>query len=321
MLKHLNGALLIDKPDGISSFDVIAQLRVALKKKHLLKRRELPKLGHGGTLDPFATGLLVVLVGRASKLAQFLLDSPKTYSGEIEFGKTTLPGDPTEEVSHTSERVPESIDELRHQAHQMTLRPYEQIPPMHSAKKVDGKRLYELARKGIEVQRKSKTCYLYQFEIPEYRSPRASFLVKCSSGTYIRKLSQDFAEKFDTYGMLNCLRRVGSGHFQLKNALSLEETLNKTNLCAWDELPSWIPFNQILMGGPFVQITSKEKEDLFTGRLRETSSFINRIQTPKTLSYSTAPVGFFFEDQLCAVASYVSQEELKFMKVFSSESI
>src|SRR5262245_16579515 len=150
----MNGALLIHKEAGISSFGVIERLQ-----KHLLnsvdgprpKRKDLPKLGHGGTLDPFATGLLIVLVGRAVKLARYFLGAPKSYEGVIQFGKTTVPGDPTAPISETSETIPQTHEEIREIAHRLTLQPYLQTPPMHSAKKRNGKPLYELARAGIEV--------------------------------------------------------------------------------------------------------------------------------------------------------------------------
>src|SRR5688500_7150860 len=129
----MNGALLINKPAGITSFGVIEALQTALMRSMGIRKRDLPKLGHGGTLDPFATGLLVVCVGNAVKLARYFLDSHKGYRGIIRFGETTIPGDPTEPVSERSEILPAGIDELRELALRFADQPYLQTPPMHSA--------------------------------------------------------------------------------------------------------------------------------------------------------------------------------------------
>ncbi|OFZ00290.1 MAG: hypothetical protein A2Z97_15950, partial [Bdellovibrionales bacterium GWB1_52_6] len=174
-LPPLNGALLIHKHAGITSFGIIEQLQHQLRNTYQLKRRDLPKIGHGGTLDPFATGLLVVCVGRAVKLAQYFLGSTKTYEGSFRFGETTVPGDPTAPVSETSTVFPEGLTQLKELARRMTLQPYLQIPPMHSAKKKDGKPLYELARAGLEVEREPKLCSLYEFDILGYEKPYATF--------------------------------------------------------------------------------------------------------------------------------------------------
>src|SRR5512140_1273341 len=131
----MNGALFINKHECISSFGIIELLQKQIREQSGLKRRDLPKLGHGGTLDPFATGLLVVLVGRGVKLARYFLGSTKTYEAVIHFGKTTIPGDPTEPISETSSILPESLEQLQDLAQRLTRQPYLQTPPMHSAKK------------------------------------------------------------------------------------------------------------------------------------------------------------------------------------------
>src|SRR5690348_4657881 len=139
----MNGAFLVHKGQGISSFGVIEKIQRFLIEKLQVKKRDLPKMGHGGTLDPFATGLLVVLVGRGVKLARYFLGSHKVYEGVIHFGKTTIPGDPTDPISETSSVIP-TLKQIQVLAHQLTLQPYLQTPPMHSAKKQNGKPLYEL---------------------------------------------------------------------------------------------------------------------------------------------------------------------------------
>src|SRR4051812_27690492 len=173
-----------------------------LMEQYGVKRRDLPKLGHGGTLDPFATGMLAVCVGRAVKLARYFLGSNKTYEGVIRFGETTVPGDPTAPISETSPVIPDSLEDIRKYAKTLTLQPYLQTPPMHSAKKVDGKPLYELARQGIEIEREAKVCHLYSFEILSYEKPRARFRLTCSSGTYVRTLAQDLARMMGSVALL-----------------------------------------------------------------------------------------------------------------------
>jgi tRNA pseudouridine55 synthase len=260
------GAFLIDKPAGISSFGAVNRLKGALRANLGIKRsRDLPKIGHGGTLDPFATGLLVVLVGQAVKLSRYHLESRKSYDFKIRFGESNAAGDPTEVVTERSERLPSSLDEVRAAAATM-LGPYLQVPPMHSAKKIDGKRLYELARKGIEVERKAVACTLYSLEMRSYESPHALASVTCSSGTYVRTLAQDLARKLDTVSLLDELRRTGSGMFRLEGAQPLDDVARALGegRAAW-ELPCWMPISSLLSGMPRAEATEAEAAALING--------------------------------------------------------
>jgi tRNA pseudouridine55 synthase len=284
-----SGALLIDKPDGVSSFGVIEELQHALKRATGLKRKDLPKLGHGGTLDPFATGLLVVCVGRAAKLARYFLGSTKVYEGLIRFGETTIPGDPTDPVSERSEHLPGSLEEIQTTATKLTAQPYLQTPPMHSAKKHDGKPLYELAREGIEVEREPKVCQLYEFAILDYTPPRAAFRVTCSSGTYIRTLAQDSARILGTVGMLDTLRRTDSGALSIAQALPLESVLQATEAgTSWETLPAWIPFDQMLSGFASVVTTHEEMHAVLQGRQNVLIELVRRSQPPRCHVASSA---------------------------------
>src|SRR5690349_10776293 len=144
-----DGALLVNKHAGLSSFGILELLqRQQMNKDPKLRKALLPKMGHGGTLDPFATGLLVVLVGQGVKLARYFLGADKEYQGVIRFGETTLSGDNTDPISETSHQLPPSLESLQAVAFQFTLEPYLQIPPMFSAKKKGGTPLYHLARAG-----------------------------------------------------------------------------------------------------------------------------------------------------------------------------
>jgi tRNA pseudouridine55 synthase len=276
----MNGALLVNKHPEISSFGVIELLQKQLRDQSSLKKKELPKLGHGGTLDPFATGLLIVLVGRAVKLARYFLGSTKCYQGVIRFGETTIPGDPTEAVTEISAHIPQSLEELQSMAHSLTQQPYPQTPPMHSAKKRNGKPLYELARAGIEVEREPKICHLYQFEIQDYQPPRAQFMLKCSSGTYVRTLSQDYAKRLGSVALLESLHRIGSGIFQIQDAWSVE-AIQKACLeggQTWNELPCWIDFNDLLKGYDRAEATEEDQLALYQGKQNVLFNILKNVQ-------------------------------------------
>ncbi len=274
----LNGALLIDKPESISSFGVIEFIQKQWQFQTGLKKKDLPKLGHGGTLDPFATGLLIILVGKAVKLARYFLSSTKSYEGWIRFGETTLPGDPTAPISERCSHLPSSIESLRKLAHDLTQTSYFQTPPMYSAKKKDGKRLYQLARAGIEVEREPQLCSLDEFKIENYNPPEAFFELTCSAGTYVRTLSQDFGKKLGTVALLASLRRTACGNFRLHQSLSLKKIIEAEN---WDQLPCWIPFDRLLEGYSRVEVTPDEREALIHGKQKVLLNLLPRRQ-PQT---------------------------------------
>lgn len=263
---RIHGAFLVDKPVGVTSFHVVHRLKRALKAQ---------KMGHGGTLDPFATGLLVVFVGNATRLAQYFLGSPKSYEGVFLFGKTTASGDLTTPVTESTEVLPSSLEDLQARAHLLTVQPYLQTPPMYSAKKVDGTPLYELARKGIEIDRKPKVCNLYRFEILSLDGPRAHFHVTCSSGTYIRVLAQDLGKLSGSLGVLESLKRTASGHLSLESKDSKAYTLEALEKCAMDStvsvesLPCFIPFDRLLDGLPRADASQDEAQALRQGRQRD----------------------------------------------------
>jgi tRNA pseudouridine55 synthase len=286
-LSSWDGALLVHKPAGITSFGVIEELQHALRRHWGLKRKDLPKLGHGGTLDPFATGLLVVCVGRGVKLARYFLGSTKTYEGILRFGETTVPGDPTEPISERSEHLPESLAAVQEVATRLTRQPYLQTPPMHSAKKREGRPLYELAREGIEVEREAKECQLYAFELSPLAPASAQdsvcrtlrYRVVCSSGTYIRTLAQDLARLLGTVGMLDTLHRSASGSLEVTHALSLSELLERTETgTLWPSLSAWIPFDRMLGGLAQVSATEEEVRALIQGRQNFLPALMTRVK-------------------------------------------
>jgi len=274
----MDGALLIDKPEGLSSFGAIEELQRAFAQGTGAKRKDLPKLGHGGTLDPFATGLLVVCVGRGVKLARYFLTSSKAYAGRMKFGQTTASGDPTNPVTETTERLPESLAQLNHLAAQLGKQPYLQTPPMYSAKKLDGKPLYELARQGIEVDREPKSCRLSDFKFNRFEAGTADFSLRCSSGTYIRTLAQDFARMLDSIGMLESLRRTESGAFALARTLPLKtiaDALSKGTPAS--DLSCWIGFDRLLEGYPSAEANADEVKALEQGRQAVLFNILKRM--------------------------------------------
>jgi tRNA pseudouridine55 synthase len=303
----MNGALLIDKHQGISSFGIIEVLQKQLTEQKQLKRRDLPKIGHGGTIDPFATGLLVVCVGRAVKLARYFLGGTKKYEGTIVFGKTTIPGDPTAEITETSDTLPRSIEEVREGAAFFCKEPYLQTPPMHSAKKKNGKPLYELARAGIEVERDPKLCKLYDFEILDYEAGKSAFRLTCSSGTYVRTLAQDLGRKLGSVAMLESLKRSASGAFNVERAWTVDK-INEATLegSAWDHLPCWVPFDRMLDGYDRAVATNEETQALFTGRQNVLFNIVRRSKLSQEPSSAVTGqdtcLAIYNDDRLIAVA-------------------
>lgn len=212
----MDGILLVDKPSGWTSFDAVAKVRGALKKAGETK----PKVGHTGTLDPLATGLLVLLVGKATKQAPELSKADKTYHAELKLGQTSTTGDEEGEKSVVSERV--SSNEEVQKALDSFVGEIEQIPPAFSAIKVDGQRAYKLARQGKTVKIEPRRIKIYEITEVDYKYPTLKFTVKVSSGTYIRTLAEDIGQTLGTGAYLTNLRRTQVGTFDLKDAINVE---------------------------------------------------------------------------------------------------
>ncbi len=215
----LDGAVLIDKPAGPTSHDVVDAIRAHFG---------LRKVGHCGTLDPGATGLLVILLGRGTKLSEKLMADDKVYSGWIKFGETTNSYDAEGEVLETKP-VPPLNEELLNQAAESFLGDQLQTPPMVSAVKVEGVPLYRLARQGVEVERKARLIHIYNFRFTRYEPPYGCFRVACTKGTYVRTLAHELGGKFGCGAHLATLRRVAAGKFDVSDALPFEEALKLTS--------------------------------------------------------------------------------------------
>ena len=207
-----DGILIIDKPTGWTSMDVCAKLRGILREK---------RIGHAGTLDPMATGVLPVFVGRATKAVQFAENGRKEYHAVLKLGTVTDTQDTTGTVLETHP-VTVGADEVRAALEHFTGELL-QLPPMYSALKVNGKKLYELAREGKTVERKARPVCFYEIEILEMDLPMVRFSVTCSKGTYIRTLCHDIGQKLGCGACMEELTRTASGEYRWEDSITLDE--------------------------------------------------------------------------------------------------
>ena len=211
----LDGAILVDKPAGPTSHDVVD----AIRRKFAIK-----KVGHCGTLDPSATGLLIIVLGRGTKLSERLMGDDKVYEGSIKFGESTDSHDADGELTGSLPVMPMTLDELNDEAATF-IGDQMQVPPMVSAIKKGGVPLYKLARKGVEVAREPRLIHIYNFRFTEYNEPVGQFRVACTKGTYVRSLAHDLGQKLGCGAHLASLRRSVSGKFDVADALPLDAIL------------------------------------------------------------------------------------------------
>lgn len=239
----INGIVNIYKEKGYTSHDVVAVLRKVVGQK---------KIGHTGTLDPDATGVLPVCLGRATKVCELLTDHDKTYEALLLLGKTTDTQDISGEV--LEERDPGDLteEEVR-SCIESFIGEYDQIPPMYSALKVNGKKLYELAREGKTVERKSRRVQIHGIRILEMNLPHVRMEVDCSKGTYIRTLCHDIGEKLQVGGCMEELERTKVGRFLKEDAVTLDEVRQKMEQGEGAEL--FTPLDQIFAELPAVTVT------------------------------------------------------------------
>ena len=213
-----SGVLIIDKPEGITSHDVVAKVRKALHTK---------KVGHTGTLDPLATGVLVVCVEKATKLVQYLTCENKTYEVQMKLGIKSDTGDITGNIVETDENIEKKLNNLNLEKINEILKTFlgaqKQVPPMYSAIKVNGKKLYEYAREGVEIEREERDIEIHSIENVSFENDILKYTVSCSKGTYVRSLCEDIAEKLGTCGTMTALRRTVTGEFEIKDSIQIEE--------------------------------------------------------------------------------------------------
>lgn len=258
----MDGVIVVDKPAGLTSHDVVARVRRALGAT----RRRGPKVGHAGTLDPDATGVLVLCVGRATRLVPFVQASRKTYDARIQLGVTTTTLDASGEV--TGQADASGVDEATFcEALKIFLGEIEQLPPMVSAVKVDGERLYRKARRGETVERKPRLVTIYDLVLEDFEPgsrAEASFLVTCSSGTYIRALAADIGQRLGVGGHLLALRRLASGRFTVADAHPLTDVIDAAGAGRLQELA--LSMAEAVAELPRVELDDRATEDLRHGR-------------------------------------------------------
>lgn len=212
----LDGAILIDKPAGPTSHDVVD----AIRRKFGIK-----KVGHCGTLDPNATGLLIIVLGRGTKLSERLMGDDKVYEGTMKFGESTDSYDADGEITGSLPIMPMTLDQLNEEAATF-IGDQMQVPPMVSAIKKGGVPLYKLARKGIEVEREPRLVHIYNFRFTEYNEPLGAFKLACTKGTYVRSVAHDLGNKLGCGAHLATLRRSVSGKFDVADAKTWDAVMN-----------------------------------------------------------------------------------------------
>jgi tRNA pseudouridine55 synthase len=232
----LDGAIRIDKPCGPTSHDVVDAIR---------RQFGIKKVGHCGTLDPNATGLLIIVLGRGTKLSEKLMGDDKVYEGTIKFGETTDSYDSDGELVASLPVMPMTLDELN-EAAATFIGDQMQIPPMVSAIKKNGVPLYKLARKGIEVPREPRLIHIYNFRFTDYTEPVGTFKIACTKGTYVRSIAHDLGQKLACGAHLATLRRCVSGKFDVADAKPLDDVLR---LSATELEKRVIPFLKLAAGG------------------------------------------------------------------------
>jgi tRNA pseudouridine55 synthase len=213
--RNLDGIILVDKPSGLTSHDVVDRIR-----RHF----RFEKVGHAGTLDPQATGLLVIMIGRGTKLADLLLAGDKTYDGAMHLGVATDTQDADGAPIRESDYRQVTREQVLAQMQRLTGDIF-QTPPMVSAMKVKGVPLYKLARKGQTVERRPKLIHVYEFKLMEFAPPNVSFHLRCSKGVYVRTLCADIGEALGCGAHLAQLRRAQSGDFNVADAIPLDDLL------------------------------------------------------------------------------------------------
>ncbi len=270
----MTGLILIDKPEGITSFGAVARVRRICKEK---------KCGHSGTLDPMATGVMTILLGRATRFCELLPSHDKAYTASFRLGITTDTLDITGKVLEERE-VTASEEDVKNTAKEF-IGEIEQLPPMYSAVSVNGQRLYELARKGIEAERPTRMVNIFSIEfLDNVNENEYTINVECSSGTYVRTLISDIGEKLGCGAVLTALRRTKANGFDISKAVTLEE------LESGNPEDFLIPVEEAMTAYPAIRVTAAQAKrfsnggELFTERLNvRTEIGLYRIYDPENV--------------------------------------
>lgn len=276
----VDGVLLLDKPVGFSSNDAL------IKAKRVLNAK---KAGHTGTLDPFATGLLPLCFGEATKFSQDLLEADKTYETVVHLGQTTDTGDTEGEVIDTRD-VNVTLEQI-HAVLAQFRGPIAQVPPMYSALKRDGKPLYEYARAGITLEREARNVIIHKLELVAYEAPMLTLSVTCSKGTYIRVLGQDIGEALGCGAHLNALRRTQVGPLTMENMITLDALIAHP-----EPLSLLAPVDALLASFPAVQLNAELAKRFLNGQRLALG------KEPVTVPSAEGRVRVYLDDKLLGTA-------------------
>lgn len=252
----MDGIIIINKPKGFTSHDIINIARKALNIK---------KIGHAGTLDPNATGVLPILIGNATKISKYLIEHNKEYVATINFGEKTDTGDSEGVVIEKDEKVTEKLQDISIQQLNEVLKTFlgkqNQTPPIYSAIKVNGKKAYEYARQGQTLKISPREIDIYKIEALTFDNNRLSFKVKCSKGTYIRTLCEDIANKCGTIGYMHDLIRTKVNEFNLENSITIEELKNNPRIVE----EKIISIEDIFKNKENIELNERKKELFLNG--------------------------------------------------------
>ena len=276
----VDGVLLLDKPVGFSSNDAL------IKAKRVLNAK---KAGHTGTLDPFATGLLPLCFGEATKFSQDLLEADKTYETVVHLGQTTDTGDTEGEVIDTRD-VNVTLEQI-HAVLAQFRGPIAQVPPMYSALKRDGKPLYEYARAGITLEREARNVIIHKLELVAYEAPMLTLSVTCSKGTYIRVLGQDIGEALGCGAHLNALRRTQVGPLTMENMITLDALIAHP-----EPLSLLAPVDALLASFPAVHLNAELAKRFLNGQRLALG------KEPITVPSAEGRVRVYLDDKLLGTA-------------------
>jgi len=260
----MDGVLNVYKPTGMTSYDVVHEIKKLCNTK---------KVGHTGTLDPEASGVLPICIGKATKIADYIMSDYKVYKAELKLGITTDSYDRVGKILSTN--VVNTDEKTVIDVIKGFIGESYQVPPMYSAIKVNGQKLYDLARQGIEIEREARKVYFYEIEIINVNLPYVEFLVKCSKGTYIRSLCYDIGNKLGCGAAMWNLERVATGNFKLTDAIRLDK-LTSENVSEYI-----IPITEALSKYESIHIDTKYEKQLLNGVVLNNQNVLTNIDLDK----------------------------------------
>ena len=280
--QRVSGVILIDKPMGITSQQVVSKVKYLFKSA----QHDSRKAGHTGTLDPMATGLLPICMGEATKFSHYQLDANKSYEAVLKLGQQTDTGDAEGQVIHTQPLPNWQVVDLSAVTQQF-LGEQQQVPPMYSALKKDGKKLYEYAREGVEIERASRAITIFSLQLQQISDDRISIKVTCSKGTYIRVLGEDIAKALGSVGHLISLRRTSVGSFDVEQAIDLTQ-LEQLDL--QQRFECLLPTDACIENIPTLTLSSEQCERLRLGQRLNVSAQLDADIRQYLMTQSNADV-------------------------------